>query len=172
MTEPAPLPTDPLLTAERLGGWAQESPLTDPAWASIVIDAVSTALRDVGNAYWTLETLPTRVRDIGYFVARNYYLNPDLIRQESVGPLQETRDNKVLQGIEFTDSQRAEIIRLAGAEVTGPVDGLWAMSFTRGPVETGQRNSAGNVVIWDTRGGWPIEYLDGEEAVVFDDPVI
>lgn len=172
MTEP--LPTEPLLDLNRLALWAQENPLTDPAFAALVVDAVSTLLREVGSKTWTMATLPKRAADIAYFVARNYYLNPDLTRQESLGPIQTTLDNKVLIGVDFTEDQRAEIRALA-TDAPGEVDGLWTLGWSRGPLETGQRNLAGNTVLFDTRGGWPIEYLTEEQGTqVFglDEPVV
>lgn len=159
MTEPPPLPTDPLLTLVILGRWAQETPLADPDFAELVIATITTLLRNYGDPYWVLATLPDRARDIAYFTARNYYLNPDLVRQESTGPIQTTLDNKVLQGIDFTEDQIREIQSLATVSTTSPSSGLWAMSFTRGPVETSQSVRSSNIVLWDTRGGWPVEYL-------------
>jgi hypothetical protein len=171
VTSPPPLPTEPLLTLPVLARWVQENPLSDPDFGELVLDTITTLLRHYGDAYWTQATLPARARDIGYFTARNYYLNPDLARQSSVGPLQDTIDNKALTGIEFSESQQAEIAALANDTPEEGVSGIWSMSFTRGPVETGRRNAAGNVVIWDTREGWPIEYLHGDDAFAFEPEV-
>lgn len=169
MTTPAPLP--PLLTQERLAVWTQERPLLDPEFADLVIDAVSTLVRQYGQSDWLAETMPARARDIGYVVARNYYLNPGLLRSETTGPITETRAEAVLQGIELTESQKAELAGLAsaptGEEGTLGDAGLWGFSTTRGPVEMVGKARPGNVVVWDTRYGWPVEYLDPSEAVVF-----
>lgn len=165
MTTPLP-PTDPLLDLNRLAVWAQERPLADVEFATLVIDSVSVLLRHYGDEFWEMATLPPRVRDIGYFVARNYYLNPDLARQESTGPIQTTLDNKVLQGVELTEEQIAQVQALAG-DAVGDLDGIWSMSTTRGPVETGQRDHRGTTYLYDTRGAWPIPYLDPSEDYVF-----
>jgi hypothetical protein len=163
----APLPTEPLLLKPRLAVWAQQDPLEDEALADAIIDAVSTLLRHYGNDYWTTANLPNRARDIGYFVAKNYYLNPRLLRQETVGPLQESIDARALTGIDLTDEQKAEVASLAG-NVVGEVGGLWALQTTRGPVETHRQRRHGTVVVYDTReNGWPIEYLNTEDVVVF-----
>jgi hypothetical protein len=79
-----------------------------------------------------------------------------------VGPLQDTIDNKALTGIDFSDAQKTELAALANTESDVAVNGLWSMSMTRGPVETGQLDRSRNIVIWDTRGGWPIEFLRGD----------
>lgn len=164
----APLATDPLLTLERLALWAQENPLSNPEFAGLIIEAVSVLLRRVGNPLWDLATIPPRARDIGYIVAKDYYLNPTQIRQESVGPLQETRDNKVLTGVAFTPTQEEEI-RAIAAEETGGKATLWTLGFTRGPLETGQHDYTSDYLLWDGNGAWPIAYLTEEDAVVFDD---
>lgn len=169
-----PVPATPLLTKERLAVWAQERPLLDDEFADLVIEAVTTLLRLYGAEAWTAETIPPRARDIGYVVARNYYLNPGLLRSETTGPITETRAESVLQGIELTDAQKAELNSMASTGDVTP-DGIWTLGFTRGPVETDRLNDRpANVVLWDTRGGWPIEYLNEEDAVVFEpeDPVI
>jgi hypothetical protein len=162
VTTPPPPPTTPLLTLERLAIWTQETPLANTVFAQEVIEAVSTLLRLYGDSYWELATLPARARDIGYFTARNYYLNPDLARQSSVGPLQDTIDNKALTGIDLLDAHKDEIAALANTAEDVAVSGLWSMSTTRGPVETSRLDRAQNIVIWDTRGGWPIEFLRGD----------
>lgn len=172
MTTPAPV--TPLLTKERLAVWAQERPLLDPDFADLVIDAVSTLLRLYGADEWDSETLPARARDIGYIVARNYYLNPGLLRSETTGPITESRAEAVLQGIELTDAQKAELRALAATGGVTP-DGIWTLGWTRGPVETDRLSGRpNNVLVWDTRGGWPIEFLNEEDGVVFEpeDPVV
>lgn len=166
MTTPIELPTEPLLDVEKLGVWCQERPITDPEFAELVLDAVTTLLRQYGSPLWTTETLPKRARDIGYFISRNYYLNPDLLRSETVGPIQENRAEAVLQGIEFTEAQQAELASLV-TEGTGVIEGLWTVSTTRGPVEMSRNVRRPNIVLWDTRGGWPIEYLHPDDAGAF-----
>lgn len=168
MTTPTPPPiTEPLLTLPRLAIWAEEyDGLERAEFAAQVIESVSVLLRTYGDPFWTLATLPPRARDIGYIVAKNYYLNPRQLRQETTGPLQESLDNSVLTGINFTDEQKAELAALAD-NAPGNFDGIWALSTTRGPVETHQRGVRGEVLVWDTRGEWPISYLDPDEAWVF-----
>ena len=160
-------PVEPLLNQNRLALWAQERPLLDPEFADIVIDAVSTLLRQYGSAAWTAETVPARARDIGYIVAKDYYLNPGLLRSETTGPITETRAEAVLRGLELTLEQQVELQQLAGAAATTPVDGLWVLETTRGPVEMHPQAQYRNLVMWDTRGGWPVEYLREDEAFVF-----
>lgn len=167
MTTPAILPTEPLLTPERLALWAQESPLQDPVLADLIIEGVTTLLRQYGDATWVQSTLPKRARDIGYIVAKNFYLNPRQLRQETTGPLQESLDASVLTGLDFTEDQKAEIASLANGPGDGPVDGLWTLGTTRGPVETNQTDRHGSVVVFDTRAEWPIEYLNVEDSIVF-----
>lgn len=172
MTTPPPAaPTDPLLTLPRLAVWAQESPLLDIPLADLIIEAVTVLLRQYGDPTWTTETLPPRARDIGYIVAKDYYLNPRQLRQETTGPLQESVDDSTLNGINLTDAQKAELASLAVTEAPGEVDGLWTMGWTRGPVETNRRHPHGTVIIYDTRGEWPIEYLDESEGFVFEPEV-
>ena len=168
MTSPDPGP-EPLLTQERLSLWAQERPLLDPAFADLVIDAVSTLLWKYGSDDWTQATLPSRARDIGYIVAKDYYLNPRQLRQETTGPLQESVNDSVLNGINLTQEQKDELATLVD-DKPNEVDGLWSMGFLRGEESTiySGRRRPGNVIVYDTRGGWPIEYLDGTEAVVFE----
>lgn len=162
MTLPV-LPTDPLLTKERLGIWAQERPILDPELADAIIEAVSVLLRMYGDAAWTAASIPPRARDIGYIVAKDYYLNPRQLRQETTGPLQESLDNSVLNGITLTDEQKAELAALVPNE-PGTSDGLWTLGFTRGPVETNRLIHEPNVLAWDERHGWAIEYLDPSDA--------
>ncbi len=174
MTAPV-YPTDPLIDAQRLSLWAQERPLQDLEFAEAVIDAVSTLIRSAGSALWSAATIPARARDIACIVARDYYLNPGQLRSETIGPLTETRAESVLRGLSLSEDQRAELAGLAAdVDPTAGVDGLWTLSTTRGPVEMSRTRVGGNVVIWDTRGGWPVEYLDESEAVVFepDDTVL
>lgn len=166
MTTPPALPTEPLLTPARLAVWAQERPLLDPEFADLIIEAVSTLVRSVGSAYWTAETLPPRARDIAYLVAKDYYLNPTQLRSETTGPITETRAEAVLRGLELTDAQAAELRSMAGGDAV-QVDGLWSFGFTRDDPLIHSQRRAQNVVVFDTRGGWPIEYLDPSEAVVF-----
>jgi hypothetical protein len=170
MTEPAPLPTEPLLTQAKLSIWAQEGPpLDDPALADEIIEAVSVLLRMYGDPYWEISTLPARARDIGYIVAKDYYLNPRQLRQETTGPLQESLDNSVLHGINLTDEQKAELASLSSTEPPGTFDGLWSFSTTRDDplIHSGRNSRGGTVVVYDTRGEWPIEYLDGADVIVF-----
>jgi len=164
--EPAP-PLEPLLTQARLAVWAQERPLLDPEFADIVIDAVSTLVRVAGSPAWTAETLPSRARDIAYIVAKDYYLNPGLLRSETTGPITETRAEAVLRGLELTEAQAAELRALAGAATGVDVDGLWSMGFTRDDPIIHRHTLPRNVLLFDTRGGWPVEYLNEEDAVVF-----
>ena len=156
MTEP--LPTEPLITANRLAIWAQESPLADPVFADVIIEAVSVLVRHYGSSAWTAANIPPRARDIAYIVAKDYYLNPRQLRQETTGPLQESLDNSVLNGINLTDEQKAELAGLA-TDAPGEYDGIWLLGWTRGPVETNQRVAGENILAWDTRQAWPIEYL-------------
>jgi hypothetical protein len=139
MTEPTPPPiTDPLLTLARLAIWAEEyEGLERVEFATQIIESVSVLLRTYGDPFWELSNIPPRARDIGYIVAKDYYLNPRQLRQETTGPLQESLDNSVLNGINFTEEQQLELARLAD-NATGQVDGLWRFSTTRGPVETHQ----------------------------------
>lgn len=160
-----PLPTDPLLTTERLAVWAQERPLLDLELANAIIESVSVLLRQYGSAEWDSATIPPRARDIGYIVAKDYYLNPRQLRQETTGPLQESLDASVLRGINLSEEQKIELAALANQ--ASVVDGLWSMGFTRGPVETNREPRSNNVVLFDTRGGWPIEYVVAEEGWVF-----
>lgn len=171
MTEPTP--TEPLLSVERLAIWAQQRPLEDPDLAMVIIDAVTVLLRHYGSSDWTMSTLPPRARDIGYIVAKNYYLNPRQLRQETVGPLQESLDATVLTGLTMTEQQQTELAALAG-NAPGQVDGLAILETTRGPVETHASRRPRNVVLFDTRGAWPVEYLNEEDAVVFfpEEPVV
>lgn len=174
MTTPVPdVSTEPLLTQARLSIWAQEAPLQDPALADLVIEAVSVLLRLYGSPSWTMVNLPPRARDIGYIVAKDYYLNPRQLRQETTGPLQESVNNSVLNGINFTEEQKAELASLVDDQPAGQVDGIWTMGWTRGPVETNRRDRrGGTVIIYDTRAaGWPIEYLDEDQNFVFE-PVV
>lgn len=166
MTTPAPAP-ELLLTKEKLSVWAQERPLLDLDFADLVLDAVSTLLWTYGDEAWTAETIPKRARDIGYIVARNYYKNPDLLRSETTGPITETRAEAVLQGVDLSDDQKAELAQLATTPATGDADGLWAFSFSREPQMYAGRRQPGNIVLWDTRAGWPIEYLHPDDAFAF-----
>jgi hypothetical protein len=168
VSEPVPPEiTLPLLTLPRLAVWAEEyDGLERPEFAAQIIESVSVLLRTYGDPFWDVTTIPPRARDIGYIVAKDYYLNPRQLRQETTGPLQESLDNSVLNGINFTEEQKLELARLAD-DATGQVDGIWRFSTTRGPVETHRRGIRGEVLIWDTRGEWPISYLDPDEAWVF-----
>lgn len=164
MTEPVPpLITEPLLTQERLAIWAQERPLLDPEFADLVIEAVSVLIRRAGSLFWTAADIPPRARDIAYIVAKDYYLNPRQLRQETTGPLQESLDNSVLNGISLTEEQKFELASLV-EDAPGEHDGLWLLGFTRGPVETNRRVAGDNLLAWDTRTAWPIEYLAPEDA--------
>lgn len=169
MTTPAPdtVSTEPLLTQARLSTWAQEKPLQDPDLADLIIESVSVLLRMYGSPAWTQQTLPPRARDIGYIVAKDYYLNPRQLRQETTGPLQESVDNSVLRGINLTEEQKAELATLVLDAPAGAVDGIWTMGWTRGPVETNRSHTRGTVIVYDTRGEWPVEYLDESENFVF-----
>lgn len=173
MTSPELPPLDPILDTARLAIWARENPLEDQEFAELVCEAVDNALRDKGDPYWTRENIPRRARDIGYFVAANYYLNPDLLRSESTGPTSETRAEIALTGIDFTEDQIAELERLANPDIEGDqkFGGLSVLSTSRGPLETGQRNrgrSRGDTYIYDERGAWPLPYLTNEENFVFE----
>lgn len=165
MTEPVPL--EPLLTPERLSGWAQERPLLDPEFADIVLDAVTTLIRQHGDPTWTAATAPKRALDIGYFISRNYYVNPSLLRSETTGPITETRAEAVLTGLTLSETEIAELQALAGGGTGAPVEGLWSLGLERGDEMIHKRRHPNNLVMWDTRGGWPIEYLNEEDAVVF-----
>lgn len=168
MTEP--LPTDPLLTLPRLAIWAQERPLLDTEFADLIIESVSVLLRHYGSAAWTAANIPPRARDIGYIVAKDYYLNPRQLRQETTGPLQESLDASVLNGIRLTEEQKAELIALAD-NAPGEVDGMWLLGFTRGPVETNARPLRPEYLLaWDERHAWPIEYLTPEDADAMTPP--
>lgn len=167
MTTPEPV-EEPLLTLPRLSVWAQEDPLTDVRLADLIIEAVSVLLRQYGDPAWTMETLPPRARDIGYIVAKDYYLNPRQLRQETTGPLQESVNNSVLNGINLTEEQKAELASLVTGGPPGEVDGLFTLGFTRGPVETNRRQGRRDVLIYDTRGEWPIAYLDESENFAFE----
>ncbi len=166
MTETTPMPTEPLLNPDRLGLWAQERPLADPEFADLIIEAVTVLLRQYGDPNWVMGTLPPRARDIGYIVAKDYYLNPRQLRQETTGPLQESVNDTTLNGINLTEEQKAELAGMV-SDTPNEVDGIWAMTFTRGPVETNQTPRHSNVVLWDTRGGWPIEYLSTDDVDAF-----
>jgi hypothetical protein len=165
-TPTPPAPTDPLLTLPRLAVWAQESPLQDVPLADLIIEAVSVLLRQYGDPTWTIATLPPRARDIGYIVAKDYYLNPRQLRQETTGPLQESVNDSTLNGINLTDAQKAELAAMV-VDAPNEVDGLFTLGFTRGPVETNRRHRRRDVLIYDTRGEWPIPYLDESENFAF-----
>jgi len=75
----------------------------------------------------------------------------------------------VLNGINLTEEQKAELASLASVEAPGEVDGIWTMGWTRGPVETNRRPSRRDVLLYDTRGEWPIAYLDETENFAFQE---
>jgi uncharacterized cupin superfamily protein len=118
-----------------------------------------------------MATLPKRARDIGYIVAKNYYKNPDLLRSETTGPITETRAEAVLQGVQFSDDQQAEVAGLVTTTDGNAQSPLWTMSFGREEMIYSSARRPGNVIVYDNRGGWPIEYLDGDEAWVFEPEV-
>lgn len=172
MTEPAPPDlTEPLLTQTKLAVWAQESPLSDATLADSIIESVSVLLRLYGDRNWTMETIHPRARDIGYIVAKDYYINPEQLRQSTTGIIQQAPDNSVLNGLNFTDAQKAELASLA--DVTpDTIEGLFTMEITRGPVETHQPINDGTVYVYDTRGAWPIPYTTVPDGVVFQPEVV
>lgn len=169
MTTPDPI-LEPLLNSDRLSSWAQERPLLDPDFADLIIDAVSTLLREFGDPTWTPETLPSRARDIGYIVAKDYYLNPRQLRQETTGPLQESANDTVLNGINLTEAQKLELAGMVTTAPSGGVDGLWSLPMLRGDDSTiyARARRPTGVIVYDTRGEWPIEYLDSDQNFVFE----
>lgn len=128
-----------LITVHELSVWAREEIDEDEPFAVEVMKQLDEILREAGNPLWTRETLPRRARRMALELAKAYYLNPDILVQETTGPLGERRlDGSVRVALEFTEDERAELEELAGVAPKGRA-GLWVASTTRGPVEMHNR---------------------------------
>lgn len=146
MTEPLPpLETEPLTTMAELAKWVQlpEIPAEKIAFAEMVLAGVAVVIRHYGSKWWTIQTdpvnIPPRAKLIADLKAKNFYEHPTGAVSETVGPLSERYLDEVVKQIELTDGEIALLAELAGEDGTTEeveIRGLWALSTTRGPLET------------------------------------
>lgn len=134
MSEP---PTEPLLTVADLRAWTQEVIDDEDPFALNILWGVSIKLWQYGDKFWTRANLPAGAKLIGDLKAKNFWQHPTGASREQVDVLSETFVNDVLQHLTFTETEIAELRDLAGPPTDGTLDlGVWALTTTRGPLET------------------------------------
>lgn len=130
-------PDELLVTVEALRGWTGDTIDDDDPLALNVLGAITIRLHQYGDKDWTRATLPREARLIGEIKAKNFWEHPTGARQESVDVLSESFINEVLTQITFTEAEQAELARLGDNDGTDKKPlGVWALTVTRGPLET------------------------------------
>lgn len=153
-------PTEPLITIEALRSWTQQAIDDDDPFAGNILMGVSIKLWQYGDESWTRETLPREARLIGELKAKNYFEHPTGASREQVDVISETFINDVLLGLTFTQTEQDELRALAGPGTGGEVNvGVWALTVTRGPLETHQGRPRG-AEYYDDSWGSPFPLLD------------
>lgn len=147
---PPPL-NAPLMTIEELATWVRlpEIPTDQQDFAWKAIEGASVVVREAGSIWWTtaVDPLPTGHIRIPYrakllldLKVKNFFEHPTGAVSETVGPLSERYLDEVVQQIQLSDDEEQLLAQLAaegGAEMTYPaITGIWALSTTRGTLET------------------------------------
>jgi hypothetical protein len=114
------------LEARLQGGLAE----SDQARAQAVLEDASTLVRRVAGSTWVedealVDDVPDVVIVVTLAVAKRAFLNPDGIRQESLGTHSVTYEGA--NGVFLTDDERDAIQAAVGAK-----PGLWTLRTTRG----------------------------------------
>ncbi|HEX5511616.1 MAG TPA: hypothetical protein VFX41_07850 [Actinomycetales bacterium] len=114
-----------LLTKAELAKWARKDPAeveADP-FAELVVFGVSALIRDAGDSNWTPENIPERAKLIACLKAKHFYNNPDVLTQESTGPIQESRGTAIagrdlgaVHNMTLSEEEESILARLAGKE--------------------------------------------------------
>lgn len=145
MTEPTPPdPWEPFTTRPELARWLQLPDISEEQWpfAELVTRAVGMLIREYGSKYWTYENVPPRVKLFADLKAKNFVQHPTGAISETTGPLSERFIEDVVRELDnFTDAEKSMLASYSGDDdplTPAEVKGLWALSTTRGPLETHQ----------------------------------
>lgn len=190
MTEPTPTPpalNEPLMTLEELVAWLPgetEIPTENQDFAWKVIEGASVVVREAGSEWWCpadTDPLPAGWIKIPYrakllldLKVKNFYEHPDGAIQESVGPLSSRYLDDVVEQIQLTEDEKALLAQLA-TEGGDPADvpvltGIWALSTTRGDLETHSRASRRIIhAPWWRSYESPFPYFVEGDFIDFDD---
>lgn len=165
MTEPIPpAATTQLTTLAELAVWVQEPEIPEDKvlFAEYVLAGVAVVIRHYGSQWWVHDPtpevpplghviIPPRAKLIADLKAKNFYEHPTGAVSETVGPISERYLDQVVQQIELTDSEKALLVSLAPDDdpTTDEVviSGLWALSTTRGPLETHSQRGGGVITV-------------------------
>lgn len=160
-------PTQPLITMAALRSWTQRQIPDDDPLANNILMGVSIKLWEHGLSTWTADTLPPEIRLMGELKAKNFYEHPRGASREQVDVISETFINDVLLQLTFTDGELQQLGAYADAATPEIELGVWALTVTRGPLETHGADRAGTAYYLDSWGtqfpllvdgaglGWP-----------------
>lgn len=139
---------DDLVTLAELAKWSlrDAAEVAGDPFAQEVIWGVSLLIRDAGDPLWEHATLPPRAKLIAILKAKHFYTNPDVLTQESTGPLQESRataidgrDLGVVHNMTLTEEEESILARLANkADPHTATSGLWVQPTGLGEPEVQQ----------------------------------
>lgn len=122
-----------LVTVDALEAWMGRSFTDDDlARAEAVLTAVSALIRSETGLTWSAdgvnldENLPAEVTAVTLEVARRVYMNPNSVRQESIGSYSVSYANPATTGLYLSPQERA----LIGRYRTN-ARGLWTLGTTR-----------------------------------------
>lgn len=159
---PPPL-NQPLMTIEQLAVWVQlpEIPEDRRPFAYMVMEAAAVVFRDAGSDWWVYPgadplpvghvVVPSRAKLMYDLKVKNFYEHPTGAVSETVGPLSERYLDEVVQQLQLSEAEKqilADLGYVGGDPAAGPNLQIWALSTTRGPLETGQRTRGVIHVPW------------------------
>jgi hypothetical protein len=150
-----------LVSVSEFSVWVQREidPVEDQ-FAVLVLEQASALVREAAERPdWPAATAPAAAKRIAALCARRTYINPDMEKSSTVGPLSGSLMDDALAWMRLFDEEVLQLQRLGNDGVTPSTGGLWVQPTTRGPVE-----STRDVLFWDEAGAWPIPYLAAEEA--------
>jgi hypothetical protein len=172
MGTPPPL-NEPLMTLPQLAVWVQlpEIPEDRRDFALTVMEAGAVVIRDAGSEWWVYPgedplpeghiRLPARAKLMYDLKVKNFFEHPTGAVSETTGPISERYLDEVVKQLELSEAEKIMLAGLAevpGDPAAGPNLQIWALSTTRGPMETGYRQRGVIHVPWWRPGSKMLPY--------------
>lgn len=154
MTATPPALNEPLMTIEQLATWVQlpEIPEDRLPFAYMVMEGAAVVIREAGSQWWVYPptdplpaghiVIPARAKLMYDLKAKNFFEHPTGAISETTGPISERYLDEVVQQLQLTQAEKDLLASLAsddGDPATAPSLAIWALSTTRGPLETHSR---------------------------------
>lgn len=156
-----PMTDEPLVSVSELAVWVREDISEDDDYANLIVRAATVAVTSYADMdpAWTLETAPSRIKNIVAQIAKRNWINSSrLTREGSIGPIGgDAYVAEMAAGMDLTDYEMSEIARLSSGGSPPGSGNMSIVTFT-----TGRGAPYGGLRLQDSRGSG-IAFLDYEK---------